>query len=188
MQTPVQIEFNDVKPTDRLRDVIDGHVNELETRFGRVTGCRVMLKGPSARHKTGGQFEVHVQLKLPDGKQVIVDRTPNADERFSDIDFAINDAFHRARRQLQDAARKMQGQTKMHEDGNIATISQLEPTDDFGMLTTADCREIYFHKNSVLDDSFSKLRIGTRVTFVEESGNKGPQASTVKILGKHGMK
>jgi len=26
------------------------------------------------------------------------------------------------------------------------------------------------------------------VTFVEESGEKGPQASTVKLLGKHAMR
>jgi hypothetical protein len=40
---------------------------------------------------------------------------PN-DERHSDLTFAINDAFKRARRQLQDQVRKLQGQVK-HYDG-----------------------------------------------------------------------
>jgi hypothetical protein len=35
-----------------------------------------------------------------------------ADERHSDLPFAINDAFHRARRQLQDHVRKLQGEIK----------------------------------------------------------------------------
>jgi hypothetical protein len=37
----------------------------------------------------------------------------------------------------------------------------------------------------VLDDAFDELTIGTRVAFAEEPGEKGPQASTVRILGKH---
>jgi cold shock CspA family protein len=45
--------------------------------------------------------------------------------------------------------------------------------------------EIYFHRNSVLDADFDKLKIGTEVRFVEEAGDKGPQASTVKVVGKH---
>jgi len=30
--------------------------------------------------------------------------------------------------------------------------------------------------------------VGTHVTFVEELGEKGPQASTVKLLGKHSLR
>ena len=41
--------------------------------------------------------------------------TPNAAERHSDIDFAISDAFHRARRQLQDQAGLLQGKIKAHK-------------------------------------------------------------------------
>jgi cold shock CspA family protein len=82
----------------------------------------------------------------------------------------------------------MQGQTKMHEEAPIGTVVKLEPIDGFGMLKTVDGREIYFHRNSVLNDAFSKLQIGTRVMFAEEIGDKGPQASTVKLLGKHAMR
>jgi cold shock CspA family protein len=187
MQTPIQIEFKGIDANERLRNTIAAHVDELETRFGRVTACRVMLNAPSGHHRTGGLYEVHIRLLLPNGKQVNIGRTPKADERHSDLEFAIADAFHRARRRLQDQARRMQGQTKSHEGSPLGTVSQLEPIDGYGMLTTADGREIYFHRNSVLNDAFSKLKIGTRVTFAEEIGNKGPQASTVKLLGKHGM-
>jgi cold shock CspA family protein len=51
-----------------------------------------------------------------------------------------------------------------------------------------DGREIYFHRNSVLDGGFARLAAGARVTFAEEAGEKGPQASTVKLLGKHGLR
>ena len=31
----------------------------------------------------------------------------------------------------------------------------------------------------------SSLDVGTEVSFVEELGEKGPQASTVKLVGRH---
>jgi cold shock CspA family protein len=40
----------------------------------------------------------------------------------------------------------------------------------------------------VLDGAFSRLAVGSRVTFAEEMGERGPQASTVKLLGKHRLR
>jgi len=60
-------------------------------------------------------------------------------------------------------------------------VSTLFPERGYGFLTTTDGKEFYFHKNSVLGDKFKNLRIGTKVRFVEELGEKGPQASTVKV-------
>jgi cold shock CspA family protein len=40
----------------------------------------------------------------------------------------------------------------------------------------------------VLPDAYDRLAVGTRVTFAEEMGEKGPQASTVKLLGKRGLR
>ena len=34
----------------------------------------------------------------------------------------------------------------------------------------------------MLDGHFDRLRVGTRVRFAEEMGDKGPQASTVKVI------
>jgi cold shock CspA family protein len=67
-------------------------------------------------------------------------------------------------------------------------VTQLDHDKGFGFLESADGREIYFHRNSVLNDAFGRLKIGTRVSFSEEMGDKGAQASTVKLLGKHGMR
>jgi cold shock CspA family protein len=188
MQTPVRLEFRGIKKTKELRDSIAEHVRELESRFGRITSCRVVVTAPSAHHRTGGLYEVRIRLALPGGRQVNVGRTPTADERHAKPEFALADAFHRARRQLQDQVRRMQGQTKKHEGEPIGVVSRLEPDKGFGMLTTSDDREIYFHRNSVWGNAFSKLKIGTRVRFAEEMGEKGPQASTVKLLGRHGMR
>jgi cold shock CspA family protein len=37
----------------------------------------------------------------------------------------------------------------------------------------------------VIDGAFDDLEVGQRVAIHEEVGEKGPQASTVRIIGKH---
>jgi len=189
MQTPVEVDFRDITATPEIRASIAEHVAQLEQRFGRVTACRVEIKGPGAHHHTRGLYAVSIRLALPDGREVNIGRTPAADERYGDLNFALNNAFKRARRQLQDKVRRMQGHVKDHEGAlPIGTVTRIDPGGEFGFLESADGREIYFHHNSVFDDAFSRLVKGTRVGFFEEAGEKGPQASTVKLLGKHKMR
>ena len=109
MQTPIEIDFQGMDARPDIQTVIAKHVTELEQRCGRVTACRVVLKAPGGHHRTGGLYEVNIRLALPEGREVNIDRTAQADERHSDLDFAINDAFKRARRQLQDQVRELQG-------------------------------------------------------------------------------
>ena len=188
METPVQIDFQRCEETGRYRERIEDRIAMLESRCGRITACRVIMRGPSGHHKTGGPYEVAVHLELPGGQQVDVDRAPHLDERYGDPIFAINDAFKRARRMLQDNVRLMQGKVKLHEERPIATVRMLRPDDDYGFLETSDGREIYFHRNCVLNGGFSHLKPGVRVTFTEEMGEKGPQASTVKTVSGHTMR
>jgi len=188
MQTPAEIDFQGMAARPDIQDAIEKHVAQLEQRYGRVTACRVVLKAPGGHHQTGGLYEVNIRLALPDGREVDVGRTATKDERHSDLTFALNDAFKRARRRLQDHVRRLQGQVKHHEGQPIATVKRIDASGEFGFLETDDGREIYFHRNSVLDVGFSHLIEGARVTFVEEAGEKGPQASTVKLLGKHKLR
>lgn len=114
MQTPVQIDFKGMDATPEIRAVIEKHVEGLEQRFGRTTACRIAVTAPSGHHRSGGLYEVSIHLVLPNGRQVDVGRTPPADERLADLNFALNDAFKHARRQLQDQVDRMQGNVKQH--------------------------------------------------------------------------
>jgi ribosome-associated translation inhibitor RaiA len=114
MQTPVQIDFQGMSATPEIRAAIEKQVEVLEQRFGRTTACRVAVKAPSAHHRNGGLYEVSIHLTLPNGRQVDVGRTPPADERHADLNFALSDAFKHARRQLQDQVDLLQGNVKQH--------------------------------------------------------------------------
>jgi cold shock CspA family protein len=188
MQTPLQVDFQGVPKTPQVKDAIEKHVAQLEQRYGRVTSCRVSLRAPGGHHQNGGLYEVNIQLALPNGREVNVGRIAPADERHADLTFAINDAFKRARRRLQDNVRRLRGAVKQHDGPPTATVARLDPSGEYGFLETGDGREIYFHCNSVLDAGFSRLSVGSRVSFIEAAGEKGPQASTVKLLGKHGLR
>ena len=187
METPAQIEFEGFQASPELQAAIEKHLTELESRFGRVTAGRVVVKGPSDHHQSGGQYQVSVRLALPDGREVNIGRTPKKDERYADLTFAVDNAFRRARRRLQDQARLMRRQTKQHESQPIGTVVRIDPSGEFGFLEGADGQEVYFNCNSVLDGA-SHIALGTRVSYVEEMGEKGPQASTVRVLGKHGLR
>jgi cold shock CspA family protein len=82
----------------------------------------------------------------------------------------------------------MEGMVKSHEGQAIGTIVHFDPAGNFGFLRSTDGQEIYFHRNSVIDGKFAELAVGTRVMLADEIGEKGPQASTVKLLGKHGLR
>jgi cold shock CspA family protein len=56
---------------------------------------------------------------------------------------------------------------------------------DYGIIETAEHREIYFHRNSVLGSDFDNLETGCEVRFVETEGDEGPQASSVQTVGKN---
>ena len=138
MQTPVEIDFQDMSARPDVHASIEKHVADLEQRYGRVTACRVVLKGPGGHHRTGGLYEVNIRLALPNGREVNVGRTARADERQADLSFAINDAFKHARRRLQDHVRRMQGQVKQHEGQPIGTVKSLDASGAFGFLAAAD--------------------------------------------------
>jgi cold shock CspA family protein len=188
METPVEIDLQGVAATAELRDAIARHLRQFEERFGRITAGRVALKTPSGHHHTGGLFEINIHLALPDGREVNVGHTRQDDERYADLSFALNHTFKRARRQLQDKARRLEGMVKAHESQPVGIVRQLDPLGEFGFIETTDGREIYFHRNSVLNGDFSRLTVNARVAFAEETGEKGPQASTVRLLRKHRLK
>src|SRR5450830_85895 len=150
MQTPVEIEFQEMVASPAVQDMIADHVKKLKQLYGRITACRVVVKGPGHRHQTGGLYDINIRLALPDGREVNVGRTAKADERHSDLPFAIHDAFKRARRRLQDHARRMEGKVKSHEGQPVGTVVRLDPAGEFGFLRSNDGEEFYFHRNSVL--------------------------------------
>jgi ribosome-associated translation inhibitor RaiA len=112
MHTPLRITFQNTPSSDAIRQLIEEQADHLEQFFGRMTACHVVFKVPDGNHRTGVPYEVAVHIKMPGGTTVDIDRTPGLDERFADPQFAVTDAFRRARRRLQDRVKVMRHEVK----------------------------------------------------------------------------
>lgn len=170
-------------PSETIEADIREKAAKLDVFCDRLMGCRVVVEAPHRRHHQGRLYHVRIDLTVPGG-ELVVKREPSKHNAHEDIYVAIRDAFDGARRKLQDYARRQRGQVKLHEPVPAARVSRLFPDEGFGFLETADGREIYFHKNSVLGSGFTNLEVGSEVSYAEEQGEKGPQASTVRLTGR----
>jgi cold shock CspA family protein len=88
------------------------------------------------------------------------------------------------RRQLREYVRAKRGRVKKHEKQPVGVVTQLFGDRECGFLRSEDGRDVYFHRNSVLGGGWQRLKVGSRVAYAEESGDEGPQASTVKVSGE----
>jgi cold shock CspA family protein/ribosome-associated translation inhibitor RaiA len=176
MQRPLKIISRDFSLSAAVEAEIREKSAALENYYERLSGCEVTVRAPAIKHhRKGGPFLVGIRLTVP-GKELAVER--QAEEELSQ---AIREAFDAARRQVEDYARELRGSVKTHEAIALGRVTRLEPELDYGFLEASDGREIYFHRNSVLEAGFDKLEVGAEVRFVEEEGERGPQASTVTV-------
>jgi hypothetical protein len=101
METPPQIVFHQLAASPTIESEILQHIAELDRLFPRITSCRVVVEAPSRHHAHGQPFGVRVDLRLP-GAEIVVDRPSAFPPPSEDPYQPIREAFHAARRQLQD--------------------------------------------------------------------------------------
>lgn len=202
MKLPPQVTFRNMDPPENVEACIRSQVAKLETYYDRIMSCRVIVEVPHRHHHDGNLYHIRIDLTVPGGEVVVKkeaslhateqqidrDKRTKREEIHSShkvINLAIREAFEAARRQLQDFARRQRGDVKMEEPKAYGRVSRLFRKKGYGFLETPDGREVYFHRNSVLDGHFPRLEIGTRVMFAEEQGEKGLQASSVRYAARH---
>jgi cold shock CspA family protein len=110
-----------------------------------------------------------------------------ADKQAEEIFIAIRDAFDAAERQVEAFVERRRGFVKSPASSPEGEVVRIFSEEGFGFLTAPDGREVYFHRNAVLDPpGFDKLAVGSRVRFAEEQGLEGPQASSVSLVETNG--
>jgi ribosomal subunit interface protein len=185
MQTPLQLSFENIGHSDAIEARIREEVDKLEQFFDRITSMRVVVGRPQHRHHKGDIYQIRIHITVPGAADLAISREPAATGAHEDVYVTIRDAFSAARRQLQDLTRIRQGQVKEHTAPPHGRITAVHPERDHGFITASDGREIYFHRNSVAEVKLEDLRPGQEVRFSEAIGDKGPQATIVRPVGKH---
>ena len=114
MTPPVQITFRHIPASAAIESKIHDKVARLGSVYDRITSCRVVIEAPHRRHHHGKLYHVHINLVVPDA-ELVVSHEPHDQHAHEDVYVAIRDAFHAARRQLEDYARRRRGEMKKHE-------------------------------------------------------------------------
>jgi cold shock CspA family protein/ribosome-associated translation inhibitor RaiA len=184
MTIPLEIVFHNVDRSNAVEDAVRERAAKLEQIAPNITSCRVTIEAPHKNHQQGNLFTVRIDLRYPGG-ETLASRSPAAHHAHEDVYVALRDAFKAARRQLQDRVRVRRGEVKPHDAPPHGRIATIDAERNCGRIATSDGRDVYFHRNSVVNATFDKLEPGTEVRFSEEAGDQGPQASSVHVVGKH---
>jgi cold shock CspA family protein len=184
MKIPLKIAFRNMEHSDAVEDAIKKWVGKLERSSPEIISCWVTVEAPSEHKRHGGFYHTKIDIRLPGG-ELVINRQPDEHHSYVDAYVSIRDAFKNALRQIEDFGKRRQGQVKTHESAPHGRIKSLAPEGDHGFIETTDGREIYFHKNSILDADFDKLSNGTEVRFVEHDDSDGVRASSVRVVSTH---
>ncbi len=184
MPFPIQITFRNMPPDPDIEALVRDRAEKLERFHGRIIRCRVVLDIPHRPRHRARMCEVRALVQVPGG-EIAVTREAGPEAARGGADLAVHDAFDEVRRRLQDHVRRRRGHVKASTGPPRARVAALFPAQGYGFLSTPDGRTLYFHRNSVARGRFEQLEIGTEVSFAEDAGEMGPQASTVAVAGRH---
>ena len=184
MQTPLELSFRHVEPSDDIKALIAQKVAHLETFYDGITSCHVYVRAPHQSQRKGNLYEVTIEVRVP-GDELVVRHDRNDVPEHEHLRVAVRDAFAAMERELKRWKAGIRGDVKAHEGPLQGRVVEIHTDKDYGQIIATDQRLIYFHRNSVVDGSFDALQPRDPVELVVQTGESeiGPQASTVRRIG-----
>lgn len=188
MRVPLELTFRGMSSDEDIKELINEKTEKLDRIADHLISCRVAVEVKQKHPQTGNPYRVRVNLRLPPNKELVVDSGETDGDIHDDLATVVRDVFETATRRLKKIIDKQQNVVKEHpQQETSGIVVRLFDDKGFGFLKTIDGRELFFHRNSVLNDDFDRLAPGVGVRYVEEIGEKGPQAGTVQIVDKPGI-
>ena len=181
MDSPLEITFHNMESSEAAADDIRKRASKLQKIYGRLISCRVSIEARTRKHRTGNIYEVHVEMRAPGGRLAVSREPHHAKERHArnDLRTSVRDAFKAAEAQLRSFSEKQQREVKPHQPAFRGSIAELFADRDYGFILTNEGSRLYFHRNSLMDGQWEKLKRGDPVHFVEGDGDTGPTATKV---------
>jgi cold shock CspA family protein/ribosome-associated translation inhibitor RaiA len=188
MEVPPEITYRGIEKTDEIEALIREKAAKLDRIHPGIISCRVAVEREQEHQRSGSPYRVRVAMRIPPGKELVGRIEPGDGEISDRLQTLVAEAFEAVRRQLIKVKDLQQGKVKAPpEQEQIGHVVRLFSGEGYGFIRSTEGREIYFHRNAVLNDDFERLDIGTGVRFFPSGGGgQGPQASTVQIVDKPG--
>jgi cold shock CspA family protein/ribosome-associated translation inhibitor RaiA len=173
----LKIEARNVEMRKGWQSKIEEEKEKIVRHYASfVLHLRVTIEATS-HHKEGG-FEIKLIASVPNDTVVVT-------RKGESVRPLLVDAFDVLSLQLKEILRKKRkGQKGIELESNgdkYGIIQKLSPLESYGFITTSDEREIYFHENALKNVSMDELAEGDNVQYGETTGDKGPQASWVRV-------
>ncbi len=183
MKYPVQISWRNVPKIKKIKSLIHEKAKKLDQINDDLISCRVILEKPQKNLKAGRIYQVRVEITVPPETVISVQKDAGKGDKNERLEQIIRNTFQSVWRQLREHTRKRRGNVKYHPmQESSAVVARLFSENGYGFIKTDHGREVYFHENSVLNNGFNRMSPGMGVRFEEEMGEKGPQASSVRII------
>lgn len=176
----LELSFHGMDPSETIRSKVREYVDKLQKRYSDITSWHVYVNGPIGG---SGQFKVSIEARVP-GAELAVGRKPGDVNAHTDALVAVRDSFAAIERQLKKRRRQQYGEVKVHDGKPQGQVASIFHEQGYGFISVNDGREVYFHKNAVLEPEFEELGIGDPVelTITADESPRGPQATSVRRI------
>ncbi len=173
----LKVETRNVELRKGWQERIEEEKEKLVRHYASfVLHLRVSIEG-TKHHKEGG-FELKLIASVPNDTVVVSRKGEN-------MSALLVEAFDVLTLQLKEIQRKKRKDQKGLEGGlegdSFGVVRKVSPFESYGFIVTPDEREIYFHENALKGIALDQLKEGDEVTYGETLGDKGPQASWVRM-------
>mgnify|MGYP003574029368 FL=1 len=173
----LKVEARNVELKKGWQMKIDDEKEKLLKHYaGFVLHLRVTIEA-TTHHKEGG-YEVKVVASVPNDTVVVTRKgemvRPLLIEAFDVLSLQLKEILRKKRKS------KKQAEAAAVSD-SVGIINKVSPHESYGFITTFDDREIYFHENALKNVEIDDLVEGDSVIYGESLGDKGPQASWVRV-------
>ncbi len=189
MNVPLEVSYRGVEKTGDLDAYIRQQVDRLHRYSDRIMSCRIAVEHRQEFQGSRNPFRVRIEVTVPPGRDFVAKVKPGDRNVRENVRAVLGAAFKAMERQLKrNAELRRLVRRNFTDEAPTAVVARIFHDEGYGFLNTEDGREIYFHRNAVLNEAFQALRVGTEVRFAQEMGDDGLQASSVTVINRLGLR
>lgn len=126
MQKALQVLFRGMDQSEAIIESVEQKASKMERLNKRIISCKVVVSSPHNHHNKGKQYEVNIDVGVPNNNIVV-------HQVGEDAYVTVRDAFSAAERQLKAMSEKSKVKAKskdMSEGESTASVDEIEMIDE----------------------------------------------------------
>jgi cold shock CspA family protein len=182
MREPLQIIYRRIEPSNSVESCVREQLVELEACYEGIVSCDVIIEPRADGDSRDGGVHIHLGVGVP-GLELDVDREAPGPQASGNIVAEVRSAFAEMQQRLTDYAQHAEVSGPGESLRGRGLVSALIAQENYGVISTAEGTEVYFHRDHVEDGAFGLLEVGSVVEFSAAPTLLGAQAVRVRLVG-----